>query len=81
MIAESRQTEQAAIDALMPAGKLRLLDMDYHRAVGVPEEDRSPEQLRVIDQRRGLETKIEEIRYAAARREAEIEDLSEDEAS
>jgi hypothetical protein len=77
MIAESRQTEQAAIDALIPVGKWRLLDMDYQRAMAVPEKERSPEQARVIEQRRALDTKIDGIRYAAAQREAEIEDLAE----
>lgn len=77
MIAESRQVEQAAIDALIPPGKRRLLDMDFQRAMAVPEQDRSPAQLRVIEQHGDLEKRIEDIRYAAARREAAIEDIAE----
>jgi hypothetical protein len=77
MIAECRQAEKAAIDALMPAGKWRLLEMDFQRATRVPKQDRSPEQVRFIEQRGDLVERIEEIRYAAAQREAEIEDLAE----
>ena len=77
MIAESRQAEQAAIEALMPAGKWRLLDMEFQRAMAVPEGDRSPEQVRVTEQRRDLDAAIDSIRYAAAKREADIEDITE----
>jgi hypothetical protein len=77
MIAESRQAEQAAIDALMPAGKRRLLDMDSQRAMSVLEQNRSREQLRFIEQRVDLVARIEDIRYAAAQREAAIEDITE----
>jgi hypothetical protein len=77
MIAESRLAEQAAIEALIPAGKRRLMDMDYRRALAVPEQERSPEQLRVIEDRAALDAQIEAISYAAAQREAAIEDLAE----
>jgi hypothetical protein len=73
----SRLAEQAAIEALIPAGKRRLMDMDYRRALAVPEDQRSPEQLRVIEDRAALDAQIEAISYAAAQREAEIEDLAE----
>jgi hypothetical protein len=77
MIAESRRQEQAAIDALMPIGKKRLLEMDVQRAMNVPEKDRSPEQSRFIEQLTDLNTQMDDIRYAAAQREAAIEDISE----
>lgn len=80
LIAESRQAEQNAIEALLPAGKQRLLEMDYARAMAVPEEDRSPAQSGVIERCVELMARMDEIRYAAARREADIEDLSEGEA-
>jgi hypothetical protein len=77
LIALSRQEEQAAIDALIPPGKWRLLDMDFQRAIVVPEDERSPEQVRAIERRRELDARIEEIRYAAAMREAKVEDITE----
>lgn len=73
LIAGSRQAEQAAIDALMPVGKQRLLEMDYQRAMSVPEQSRSPEQLSCIEQRKTLASQIDDIRYAGAQREAAIE--------
>jgi hypothetical protein len=77
MIAESRLAEQAAIEALIPAGKRRLMDMDYRRAWPFRKDQRSPEQLRVIEDRAALDAQIEAISYAAAQREAAIEDLAE----
>jgi hypothetical protein len=77
MIMESRLAEQAAIETLIPAGKRRLMDMDYRRALAVPEDQRSPAQQRVISDRAALDAQIEAISYAAAQREAEIEDIAE----
>jgi hypothetical protein len=77
LIVESRQAEQAAIAALMPEGKRRLLGMDYQIAVAVPEADRSPDQSSVIARYEVLAAQDRDIRYAAARREAEIDDIAE----
>lgn len=77
LVAESRQAEQAAIAALMPEGKRRLLGMDYQMAMAVPEADRSPDQLSAIARCEALAAQDRDIRYAAARREAEIDDIVE----
>jgi hypothetical protein len=77
LVAESRQAEQAAIAALMPEGKRRLLGMDYQMAMAVPEADRSPDQLSAIARYEALAAQDRDIRYAAARREAEIDDIAE----
>lgn len=77
MISESRQQEQNDIAALMPAGKVRLLQMNAHRAMQVPEKDRSLEQLNFIEQLNGINKRVADIQYAAAQREAAIEDISE----
>jgi hypothetical protein len=77
LIAESRQVEQVKINALMPAGKRRLLEMDFQTAMAVQEADRSQAQLSVIARYELLIAQDRDIRYAAAQREAEIDDIAE----
>jgi hypothetical protein len=77
LIAESRLQEQNEIGALMPAGKRRLLEIEFQRAVSVMEADRSSDQQATIEQYRALSERMGEIAYAAALREAAIEDIAE----
>lgn len=77
LVAESRQREQEEIGALMPAGKRRLLEIEFQRAMAVAEADRSSDQQLAIEQYRALSERMNEIVYAAALREAAIDDIAE----
>lgn len=67
-----RMQEQAEIAALIPANKVRLMQMEVSRALQVPEDDRTTAQQVVINDWQALQKQIEEIQYAYAKREAEL---------
>lgn len=80
-IAESRQQEQDEISALVPPGKQRLLAMDHSRAAQsvhaakVKGTEPPAEAQRIVDEFASIQKRIAEIQYAAAQREAAIEDM------
>jgi hypothetical protein len=72
VLAELRAQEQAEIAALVPANKVRLMQMEVSRAAQVPEDERTAAQQVVINDWQALQKQIEEIQYAYAKREAEL---------
>jgi hypothetical protein len=71
-INESRAQEQAEIAALLPANKVRLMQIEVNRAFQTPEDERSVAQRVIISDWQEFQKKIEEIQYDAAVREAEL---------
>lgn len=76
MRAESSMLELQEIDALMPQGKRRLLEMRASEAYMVPEDGRTLEQKQLIQTFEALGASMRAIHMAAAHREAEIDDLN-----
>lgn len=76
LISESRLKEIAVIGALMPAGKLRLFQMDVQIAAMVPEANRSPQQIELLQHWAEYQDQVHQIQYESAKREAAIEDMT-----
>lgn len=75
LVADLRKAEQDAINAIMTPGKLRLLSLEANKARGIPDDQRSPEQVAVISKHRAILDAIEAIGLNAATQEAELDDL------
>lgn len=75
-IMKSRQQEQADIAAIMPAGKLRLFQMDVNAAMVVPEANRSGYQIELLQRWAEYQDQVRQVQYEGAKREAAIEDMT-----
>ncbi|WNV09962.1 hypothetical protein [Tardiphaga sp. 709] len=75
-IMKSRQQEQADIASIMPAGRLRLFQMDVNAAMVVPEADRSPQQIELMQRWAEYQDQVRQVQYEGAKREAAIEDMT-----
>ena len=75
-IFESQVAEQDEIRAIMPAGKLRLFQMQYSDAVAIPEAERNDAQRDVISRMFDYQAKVQAAQRRGAERESEIEDAA-----
>lgn len=67
-----RAQEAAEIAALVPANKIRLMQMEVSRAAQVPEDERTTAQRVIISDWQNLQKTINDIQYAYAKREADL---------
>ena len=74
--AQSRAQEVSDIEAIMPPGKVRLMNIDANDAFAVSEDKRTADHKKALQNLAEYNARVAEIQRAAAVREAEIDDLT-----